>query len=81
MKYGRSDVPKAEPAPVYEEIPVIEEPKPVFETEQSSEPEFPNWEEVVEIIKGKNRMLYSFLENSRAYLINGRVLIDSNNDF
>ena len=74
-------VPKAEPAPVYEEIPVIEEPKPVFETEQSSKPEFQNWEEVVEIIKGKNRMLYSFLENSKAYLINGRVLIDSNNDF
>lgn len=74
-------VPKAEPAPVYEEIPVIEEPKPVFETEQSSEPEFQNWEEVVEIIKGKNRMLYSFLENSKAYLINGRVLIDSQNDF
>ena len=71
---------KEEPAEIYGEA-VLEEPKPAFETAGSSEPEFQNWEEVVEIIKGKNRMLYSFLENSKAYLINGRVLIDSQNDF
>ena len=73
-------VQKEEPAPVYGEI-LQEEPVPVFEENSSSEPVFENWEEVVEIIKGKNRMLYSFLENSKAYLINGRVLIDSQNGF
>ena len=73
-------VQKEEPAAVYGEI-LPEEPKPVFEENSSSEPVFENWEEVVEIIKGKNRMLYSFLENSKAYLIGGRVLIDSPNDF
>lgn len=71
---------KEEPAPVYGEIPP-EEPKPLSEPDRNSEPEFENWEEVVEIIKEKNRMLYSFLENSKAYLIGGRVLIDSSNDF
>ena len=72
---------KEEPAPVYEEIPGTEEPKPVSENASGVEPLFANWEDVVEIIKGKNRMLYSFLENSKAYLINGRVLIDSQNGF
>ena len=71
---------KEEPAEIYgENIP--EEPQSVFEADSNSEPLFGNWEEVVEIIKGKNRMLYSFLENSKAYLINGRVLIDSQNSF
>ncbi len=73
-------VQKAQPAPVYEEVSVSE-PKEVSVKTGSSEAEFENWEEAVEIIKGKNRMLYSFLENSKAYLINGRVLIDSPNDF
>ena len=73
-------VQKEEPAPVYGEI-LPEEPKPVPEETASSEPVFENWEEVVDIIKGKNRMLYSFLENSKAYLVGGRVLIDSQNDF
>ena len=58
-----------------------EEPAPVSEPVSASEPEFRNWEDVVEIIKGKNGMLYSFLKDSKAYLINGRVLIDSANDF
>ncbi len=71
---------KEEPAEVYGKT-ALEEPKPVFEQNRISDPEFESWEEVVEIIKGKNRMLYSFLENSKAYLINGRVLIDSPNDF
>ena len=74
-------LPKVEPVPVYEEIPRQEEPKPVFEQNGNSDPEFPNWEDVVEIIKGKNRMLYSFLEGSKAYLSGKRVLIDSQNDF
>ncbi|MBQ8595272.1 MAG: DNA polymerase III subunit gamma/tau [Oscillospiraceae bacterium] len=71
-------VPKAEPAPVYEEIPE----EPAFPVQSaSSEPEFQSWEDVVELIKGKNRMLYSFLEGSKAYLVGGRVLIDSPNSF
>ena len=71
-------VPKAEPAPVYEEIPA----EPAFPVQSaSSEPEFQGWEDVVELIKGKNRMLYSFLEGSKAYLVGGRVLIDSPNSF
>ncbi len=73
-------VPNAEPAPVYEEVSVSE-PKEDPEQSGSSEPEFSVWEEVVELIKGKNRMLYSFLENSKAYLVGGRVLIDSPNSF
>ena len=60
---------------------VPEEPKPIFEPAGNSEPVFENWEEAVEIIRGKNSMLYSFLKDSKAYLINGRVLIDSPNDF
>ncbi|MBQ6877096.1 MAG: DNA polymerase III subunit gamma/tau [Oscillospiraceae bacterium] len=74
---AKEPVPVAEPAPVYE--------KAVFEPEvlvqNDSEPEFENWEDVVELIKGKNRMLYSFLEGSKAYLVGGRVLIDSPNSF
>lgn len=71
-------VPKAEPAPVYEEIPA----EPVAPAQSASfEPEFESWEDIVELIKGKNRMLYSFLEGSKAYLIGGRVLIDSPNSF
>ena len=73
-------VQKEEPAPVYGEI-LPEEPAPVSGPVSASEPEFRNWEDVVEIIKGKNGMLYSFLKDSKAYLINGRVLIDSANDF
>ena len=69
---------KAEPAPVYEEIPA----EPAFPAQSASfEPEFESWEDIVELIKGKNRMLYSFLEGSKAYLIGGRVLIDSPNSF
>ena len=72
-------LPKAEPAPVYEEIPAGKPDVPV--QDGSSEPEFESWEDIVELIKGKNRMLYSFLEGSKAYLIGGRVLIDSPNSF
>lgn len=72
-------LPKAEPAPVYEEIPAAKPDVPV--QDGSSEPEFESWEDIVELIKGKNRMLYSFLEGSKAYLIGGRVLIDSPNSF
>ena len=75
---AREVVQKAEPAPVYEEIPA----EPAFPVQSaSSEPEFQSWEDVVELIKGKNRMLYSFLEGSKAYLVGGRVLIDSPNSF
>ena len=70
---------REEPSPVYGEI-LPEEPKPIFEPAGNSEPVFENWEEAVEIIRGKNSMLYSFLKDSKAYLINGRVLIDSSND-
>lgn len=72
--------PKAEPAPVYEEIPA-EEPKAVPAQNAASDAEFAQWEDVVEIIKGRNRMLYSFLEGSKAYLSGKRILIDSPNDF
>ncbi len=78
--YAAETVQREEPAPVYGEI-LPEEPKPISEAPSASETEFENWEEVVEIIKGKNRMLYSFIEKSKAYLIGGRVLIDSPNDF
>ncbi|MBR5310439.1 MAG: DNA polymerase III subunit gamma/tau, partial [Oscillospiraceae bacterium] len=71
---------KEEPAEIYGEI-VPEEAKNVSVRTENSETEFSDWEEIVEIIKGKNRMLYSFLENSKAYLVKGRVLIDSQNDF
>ena len=74
------EIPKAEPVPVAAEIPP-EEPKSAPVQSAASDGEFAQWEDVVEIIKAKNRMLYSFLEGSKAYLSGKRVLIDSANDF
>ena len=71
----------SEKEPVYEaDIPEMppEIPKPA---ETSSGNEFAQWEEVIEIIRKKNGMLFPFLDGSKAYLVGGRVLIDSPNEF
>lgn len=66
-----------EPEPVYEEAPKTEVP----EKEKTSGGEFSGWDEVVELIRDRNKMLYPFLQGSKAYLVGGRVLIDSPNEF
>ena len=68
-----------EPEEVYAKA-VPEEPKTAVQS-APSEGEFEQWEEVVEIVKGKNKMLFSLLAGSKAYLSGKRVLIDAPNDF
>ncbi len=70
-----------EEAPVYE-TPAPEQ-KPAFAKapETSSEQEFEHWDEVIEIIRKRNGMLFPFLDGSKAYVVGGRVLIDSPNEF
>ncbi|MBR5872940.1 MAG: DNA polymerase III subunit gamma/tau [Oscillospiraceae bacterium] len=68
-----------EPEEVYAKA-VPEEPKTAVQS-TPSEGEFEQWEEVVEIVKGKNKMLFSLLAGSKAYLSGKRVLIDAPNDF
>ena len=69
------------PAPVYESVPEEPKPTPKAEAASAAEQEFAQWEDVVELIGKKNRMLFSFLSGSKAYLVGGRVLIDSPNEF
>lgn len=72
-------IPEAAPA---NEAPVTEEKNlPAVLEKQNNETEFPQWEEVIEIIRKKNGMLFPFLAGSKAYLVGGRVLIDSPNEF
>ena len=83
---ARGSVPAVQPAPIQETVPVPEqtapkEPEAALAQNASSEEEFDRWDEAVGIIKDRNRMLYSFLEGSKAYLSGKRVLIDSPNDF
>ena len=60
------------------EVPVKPEPAPVMSTEED---EFAHWEDVMELIRKKNGMLFSLLSGSKAYLSGKRVLIDAPNDF
>ena len=70
-----------EPKEVYAEVPA-EEPKAVSAPfESGAESEFAPWEDVIELIRKKNGMLFSLLSGSKAYLSGKRVLIDSPNSF
>ena len=70
-----------EPKEVYAEVPT-EEPKAVSApSESGAESEFAPWEDVIELIRKKNGMLFSLLSGSKAYLSGKRVLIDSPNSF
>ncbi len=64
-------------------VPAVKQPEVSAPAETSAEEEqvFPNWEDVVELIGKRNKMLYSFMQGSRAYIIGGRVLIDAPNGF
>ncbi|MBR2042474.1 MAG: DNA polymerase III subunit gamma/tau [Oscillospiraceae bacterium] len=88
---ARGISPAAKEIPAKAEKPseeaVYEAPAPKIASEpekapaNSTEAEFEHWEEAVEIIRKKNGMLFPFLDGSKAYLIGGRVLIDSPNEF
>ena len=70
-----------EPKEVYAEVPA-EEPKAVSAPfESGAESEFAPWEDIIELIRKKNGMLFSLLSGSKAYLSGKRVLIDSPNSF
>ena len=70
-----------EPKEVYAEVPA-EEPKAVSAPfESGADDEFAPWEDVIELIRKKNGMLFSLLSGSKAYLSGKRVLIDSPNSF
>ena len=70
-----------EPKEVYAEVPT-EEPKAVsVPFESGADDEFASWEDVIELIRKKNGMLFSLLSGSKAYLSGKRVLIDSPNSF
>ena len=72
--------PKAAPEEIYE-IPE-EEPKNIPAPQEApSDGEFAPWEDVIELIRKKNGMLFSLLSGSKAYLSGKRVLIDSPNSF
>lgn len=59
-----------------------EMPKTAVDTPKNgSEEQFSSWTSVVEFIQNKNKMLYALLKDSKAYLVGGRVLIDSPNSF
>ncbi len=62
--------------------PVLAEPKVSATAETAAEEQpFAGWEEVVELVGKRNKMLYSFMQDSKAYLVGGRVLIDAPNGF
>lgn len=72
----------SEPEAVYPEEPVAAEEKTVSApAETTGEAVFDQWEDVIEIIRKKNGMLFSLLNGSKAYLSGKRVLIDSPNGF
>ena len=70
-----------QPEPVLKEayeVPAKPEFAPIMST---GEEEFGPWEDVMELIRKKNGMLFSLLSGSKAYLSGKRVLIDAPNDF
>lgn len=76
----RNDIPeKEEPAPV---LPKTENKQPQNQVQNNAEEKlFAEWESVLELMHTKNKMLYSLLKDSKAYVVGGRVLIDSPNGF
>ncbi len=76
-------MPEETEAEAPEQKAVYEEPvKAAFVPEApAGESEFSQWEDVIEIIRKKNGMLFSLLSGSKAYLCGKRVLIDSPNSF
>ena len=74
-------VKQAEEVYPVEEIPAEEPAAPVTEQKTDEEDGFSYWEDVVDAIKTKAPMLFPFLNGSKAYLVGGRVLIDSPNEF
>lgn len=76
----RADVPeKEEPAPV---LPKTENKQTQNQAQNNAEEKlFTEWESVLELMHTKNKMLYSLLKDSKAYVVGGRVLIDSPNGF
>ncbi len=81
---GVSPVPAAAvqaPAQTPTEV-IFEKPAEIKkEIPSESEQPFPNWEEVIELVGSRNKMLYSFMQGSAAYIVGGRVLIDAPNEF
>ncbi len=73
----KEETPSVQPEEVYE-VPIKTEPAAA---ENSGETEFAQWEDVTEIIRKKNGMLFSLLSGSKAYISGKRVLIDAPNDF
>ena len=71
---------KSEPEEIHK-IPEEEPNRVPAEKEVPSESEFAPWEDVIELIRKKNGMLFSLLNGSKAYLSGKRVLIDSPNSF
>ncbi len=68
------------PAPVYETAPA-ESTLEEMPKESSGEGEFEHWDDIMDIIRKKNGMLFSLLSGSKAYLSGKRVLIDAPNGF
>ena len=74
-----NQIPEEKPE-IYTEVPAKEIIVPKQE-EPSGEEIFAHWDEVMDIIKKKNGMLYSLLVDSKAYTSGKRVLIDAPNGF
>ncbi len=63
------------------EIPdriTAEQPKAVLSEDDEL---LPGWEEILEVIGKKNRMLGALMDGSKGHLIGGRVLIEAPNEF
>lgn len=81
------DIPVQNDKVIKETVPIIDE-KPLTleknispvkpESDENAKP-FPQWDDVVEVLRGTCPMIYPFLTNSRAVISGGRILIDADN--
>ncbi len=71
-------VPEKAPEPVHKADPVLNKPRTVAETGINP---FPQWPEVIQLLREKDPMLYSYLKKSKGYFDGTRVLIDGGKTF
>lgn len=73
-----SPVPEKAPEPIRKTDPMLNKPRTAAET--SIEP-FPQWSEVIQLLREKDPMLYSYLKKSKGYFDGTYVLIDGGKTF
>ncbi|MBO4432065.1 MAG: DNA polymerase III subunit gamma/tau [Clostridia bacterium] len=74
----KTESPKAE-EPVISEAEETKETPSLEPKAQKAEGELDNWQDIIEVLKSKNPLMAGVLKGSKAYIENGRLLIDCEN--